>query len=87
MVTLSINGKDINISDAQAYAINLILGDYQSKHRLESSDENTFMKFRSMLSNATSLKEYDMKEIYKAVLYRNKDGIIEHNTEIDVTSL
>lgn len=88
MVKLSINGKDIYVSDAQAYAINLILSDYQSKHALAQSDEKTFDEIRHSLRKATCfLSPCDMKEIYKAVLYRDKDGHIEHNTEIDINSL
>lgn len=88
MVTISVNGKSINVSDAQAYAINLILSDYQSKHALAQTDERTFNELRHMLRQATLfLSPCDMNEIYKATIYRNADGSINHYAEVNTALL
>jgi len=82
MVKISINGNEINVSDAQAYAINLILSDYQSKHKLARTDERTFNNIKKILKEAVFLSDCDKKEIYKATIYRNAEGKIQHNIKL-----
>lgn len=85
MVTITINGNAINISDAQAYAIGIILGDYVHERRIAKNDNETLQEIIDTLNQATiGLTHVDRCNIIKAVSFRDENGNIDHFASVNI---
>lgn len=84
MVTITINENAIKVSDAQAYAIGIILGDYVHEHRLANSDNETLEQIIDTINQETiALTHVDRCSIIKAVSFRDENGNIDHFAKVD----
>ena len=85
MVTITINGNAINVSDAQAYAIGVILGDYVHDHRIAKSDNKTLQEIIDTINQETIvLTHVDRCNIIKAVTFRDENGNIDHFANVGI---
>lgn len=85
MVKIAINDKNINVSDAQAYAIGIILGDYVHERRIAKSDNETLQEIIDAINQETiRLTHVDRCNIIRAVSFRDENGNIDHFASVNI---